>query len=70
MPQTHPRRALVVGATGLVGREIVALFAEDAWAQVSACFERVVSTDAVPHPSNRIELASLLANALLRNLRD
>lgn len=30
MPQTHPRRALVVGATGLVGREIVALLAEDA----------------------------------------
>lgn len=30
MPQTHPRRTLVVGATGLVGREIVALLAEDA----------------------------------------
>lgn len=30
MPQTHPRRALVVGATGLVGREIVAFLAEDA----------------------------------------
>lgn len=69
-------RTLVVAAGRLAGMRppqcvvVHALFAEDAWSQVSDCFERVVSTDAVPHPSNRIELAPLLANALLRDLRD
>ena len=55
-------RTLVVAAGKLAGMKppqcvvVHALFADDAWAQVSDCFERVVSTDAVPHPSNRIEL--------------
>ncbi|AKQ61789.1 ribose-phosphate pyrophosphokinase [Bordetella hinzii] len=65
-------RTLVAAAGKLAGMKppqcvvVHALFAEDAWSQVSGCFERVVSTDAVPHPSNRIELAPLLAGALLR----
>ena len=69
-------RTLVVAAGKLAGMKppqcvvVHALFADDAWAQVSGCFERVVSTDTVPHPSNRIELAPLLADALLRGLRD
>jgi ribose-phosphate pyrophosphokinase len=71
-------RTLVAAAEKLAGMDmkppqcvvVHALFADDAWAQVSACFERVVSTDTVPHPSNRIELAPLLADALLRGLRD
>ena len=33
-----------------------ALFAEDAWAQLTPLFARITSTDAVPHPSNRIGL--------------
>lgn len=41
-----------------------ALFAEDAWAQLTPLFARITSTDAVPHPSNRIGLASLIADAL------
>ncbi|MGY6270936.1 ribose-phosphate pyrophosphokinase [Achromobacter denitrificans] len=69
-------RTLAAAAGKLTGMKrpqcvvVHALFAEDAWSQVSACFERVVSTDAVPHPSNRIGLAPLLADALLRGLRD
>lgn len=69
-------RTLVAAAAKLAGMRppqcviVHALFAEDAWDQVSACFERVVSTDTVPHASNRIELAPLLADALLRDLRD
>lgn len=69
-------RTLVAAAAKLAGMKppqcvvVHALFAEDAWTRVSACFERVVSTDAVPHCSNRIELAPLLADALLRDLRD
>jgi len=41
-----------------------ALFAEDAWSQLTPLFARITSTDAVPHPSNRIGLASLIAGAL------
>ncbi|OZI20466.1 phosphoribosylpyrophosphate synthetase [Bordetella genomosp. 9] len=69
-------RTLVAAAAKLSGMKppqcvvVHALFAEDAWAQVSRCFERVVSTDTVPHPSNRIEIGPLLADALLRDLRD
>jgi ribose-phosphate pyrophosphokinase len=41
-----------------------AVFAGDAFAQVEAVAERVVSTDAVPHPTNVIPLAPLIAAAL------
>jgi ribose-phosphate pyrophosphokinase len=41
-----------------------ALFAEDAFARLSAVTDRVVSTDAVAHVSNAIPLAGLLEQAL------
>ena len=47
-----------------------ALLDEAAYAELSGVFSRFTSTDAVPHPSNRIALASLLADALRRNLHD
>ena len=47
-----------------------ALLDEAAYAELSGVFSRVTSTDAVPHPSNRIALAPLLADALQRSLRD
>ena len=47
-----------------------ALFAEDAWPALTPLFARIVSTDAVPHPSNGIALAPMFADALLRDLRD
>lgn len=40
------------------------LFAEDAFARLSAVAARVVSTDSVPHESNAIGLAGLFAEAL------
>ena len=40
------------------------LFADDAFAELSSLAERIVSTDAVTHPSNSIPLAGLLAEAL------
>ncbi len=40
------------------------VFAQDAYAQLLAAgAERVVSTDSIPHPSNAISIASLLAEA-------
>lgn len=47
-----------------------ALFAQDAWEELTPLFARITSTDAVPHPSNRIGLAPLFADALLRGVRD
>ena len=47
-----------------------ALLADEAYVELSGVFSRFTSTDAVPHPSNRIALASLLADALRRNLHD
>ncbi|WP_024889076.1 ribose-phosphate pyrophosphokinase [Luteimonas huabeiensis] len=47
-----------------------ALFADEAFAELAPLFARISSTDAVPHPSNRIALAPLLADALQRDLRD
>lgn len=62
-----------LAAQGLRPPECVvvhALFADDAWNELSPLFARIVSTDAVPHPSNRIALAALFADALRRGLRD
>ena len=47
-----------------------ALFADHAYAELTPLFSRISSTDAVPHPSNRIGLAPLFADALRRGLRD
>jgi ribose-phosphate pyrophosphokinase len=41
-----------------------ALFADDAYAELSALASRIVSTDAAPHASNAIALAGLLADAV------
>ncbi len=41
-----------------------ALFTDDAFSELLSIAERVVSTDAVTHPSNGIPLASFLADAL------
>lgn len=41
------------------------VFAGEAFDELSAVAERIVSTDSVPHPSNAIGLAPLLADALL-----
>ena len=40
------------------------LFAGDAWAGLAAVADRVVSTDTVPHPSNAITVAPLVARAI------
>jgi ribose-phosphate pyrophosphokinase len=45
-----------------------ALFAEDAFAELSKLASRVVSTDAVPHPSNAIPIGGLVAEALKTGL--
>lgn len=41
-----------------------AVFAGDAFEELAGVSDRIVSTDSVPHPSNAIPLASLLASAL------
>ncbi|MCD9095386.1 hypothetical protein LTT95_00325 [Luteimonas sp. A1P009] len=46
-----------------------ALFGDDAWETLVPLFARITSTDAVPHPSNRIALAPLIADALVWGLR-
>ena len=71
-------RTLAVATHQLVGQGlrqpecvvVHALLDEAAYAELSGVFSRVTSTDAVPHPSNRIALAPLLADALQRSLRD
>lgn len=60
-------------AQGLPKPECVvvhALLADGACAELSGAFVRITSTDAVPHPSSRIPLAVLFADALARDLRD
>jgi len=47
-----------------------ALLADGAFEELAPRFARITSTDSVPHPSNRIALAPLLADALRRDLRD
>ena len=71
-------RTLAVATHQLVGQGlrqpecvvVHALLDEAAYAELSGVFSRFTSTDAVPHPSNRIALAPLLADALRRNLHD
>jgi ribose-phosphate pyrophosphokinase len=65
-------RTLIKAAQGLAALALAPpvclvvhpLFAEDAYAQLSAVCARIVSTDAVDHPSNGVALAPLLAGAL------
>lgn len=44
------------------------VFADDAYDRLSAVAERIVSTDSIPHRSNAIALAPLVADAITRNL--
>lgn len=65
-------RTMVEAAQGLIAAGFVApvcvgvhaLFAQDAYQRLAETAQRVVSTDAVPHPSNEIYLADLLSTAL------
>lgn len=69
---------LAVAARKLIGQGlrmpecvvVHALFADNAWSELAPLFTRLTSTDAVPHASNRIALAPLFADALMRDLRD
>ena len=71
-------RTLAEAARGLaaqgLGRPVCVvvhpLFADGAWEALAPLFSRIASTDSVPHPSNCIALAPLLADALRRGLRD
>ncbi|MBW0150055.1 MAG: ribose-phosphate pyrophosphokinase [Phenylobacterium sp.] len=56
LPQQGLRRPVCAVVHGV--------FASEAYAQLSAVSERIVSTDAVPHPSNAISLAPLVAQAM------
>lgn len=47
-----------------------ALFAEDAYSELAPHFSRITSTDAVPHATNRISLAGLIAGAIAADYRD
>jgi ribose-phosphate pyrophosphokinase len=38
-----------------------ALFADDSYAELLALSERVISTDTIPHPSNALSVAGLIA---------
>ena len=65
-------RTLIAAAALLAGRGmsppvcavVHALFAGDAYARLRAAAARVVSCDSVPHPSNEIRLAPLVAAAM------
>lgn len=65
-------RTMIEATQGLIAAGFVApvcvgvhaLFAQDAYQRLAETAQRVVSTDAVPHPSNEIYLADLLSAAL------
>jgi ribose-phosphate pyrophosphokinase len=69
---------LAVAASRLIGQGmrkpecvvVHALFVDNAWSELAPLFTRITSTDAVPHHSNRIALAPLFADALIRDLYD
>lgn len=46
-----------------------AIFAEDSFQRLAPLCSRIVSTDSVPHESNAIDLAALIASAILRDAR-
>lgn len=69
-------RTLLEGIAGLRAAGLPApvcvvvhgLFADDAYAQLRATAARVVTTNAVAHPSNAIDLSALLAQAVAQYL--
>jgi ribose-phosphate pyrophosphokinase len=71
-------RTLLVAAQQMLGQGlrrpecvvVHALLADDAYAELQQVFARFTSTDSVRHPSNRIALAPLVAQALLDGRRD
>lgn len=46
-----------------------AIFAEDSFQRLAPLCSRIVSTDSVPHESNAIDLAALIASAILRDAK-
>jgi ribose-phosphate pyrophosphokinase len=66
-------RTMVEAASGLKGQgfsklicvAVHAVFAGDAQAALAGTFDRIVSTDTVPHPSNAIALAELICQGIL-----
>jgi ribose-phosphate pyrophosphokinase len=69
-------RTMIEASEGLVAQglkkpvclAVHALFADDAFARLSDVTQRVVSTDCVPHPTNLIPVAPLIADALRQHL--
>lgn len=58
------RKLALQGFAKPVCAVIHGIFAEDAYERLAALSSRIVSTDAVPHPTNAIGLATLVADAL------
>lgn len=71
-------RTLAVAARGLVAHGlrkpecvvVHALYGEDVAAELTPLLVRITSTNAAPHPSNGIDLAPLVADAIARGLQD
>jgi ribose-phosphate pyrophosphokinase len=65
-------RTMIQACEGLIAQglrrpvclAVHALFAEDAFARLSNLAQAIVSTDTVPHPTNRIPVAGLINEAL------
>ena len=60
------RKLVLQGFAKPVCTVIHGVFAEDSYERLADLSSRIVSTDAVPHPSNAIALAPLVAEALTR----
>ncbi|QGZ37745.1 ribose-phosphate pyrophosphokinase [Pseudoduganella flava] len=71
-------RTLAVAAQQLAGQGlrqpecavVHALFGADTWNTLRPLFARLVSTDTVPHPSNGISVAGLVADAIVHRAWD
>lgn len=71
-------RTLAVAARGLIARGLPkpecvvvhALYGDTVAAELAPLFARITSTNAAPHPSNGIDLAPLIADAIRRGLQD
>ncbi|WP_293678848.1 ribose-phosphate pyrophosphokinase [uncultured Phenylobacterium sp.] len=64
------RELIALGFARPICAVVHAVFGGDAFAQVERASQRVVSTDAVPHPTNAISLAQLVAAALRSEVAD
>ncbi len=60
------RKLALQGFAKPVCAVIHGIFAEDSYERLAALSSRIVSTDAVPHPTNAIALAPLVADALAK----